>query len=861
MLQTLMLSMRSTTRRLLSLLSALLIAACSGGGGGGGGAAGGAGGQNPPGPVTITIDDVNGAEGNAGQTDFTFTVSLSAADANTITVDFATNDVSATAGADYVAATGTLSFDAGVTSLPVNVPILGDADAEPDEIFTVELSNATGNSSLADASGEGVIVDDDTVPVVGLAQRPSNTTCLAPPRPTDGASVDTEDPFPASPGFSSVTKILQAPGDPTRWFVLEQQGIVRVFDIADPANPRVYLNIQSSVLSGGERGLLGMAFHPNFPVTPEVFLSYTATGAGTSTFSRFILDDTDVPTAATEQVLLTVNQFAGNHNGGDIAFGPDDYLYIGLGDGGGGGDPQETGQNTTNLLGSMLRIDVLGVAHPSPAYAIPPDNPFVGNAKCGPTLNNGDDCPEIYAWGLRNPWRFSFDKPTGQLWLGDVGQSAREEVDLIERNGNYGWDCREGKIAFEQNGCPAGGLIEPVTDYPHTNGNVSITGGYVYRGTDIPGLAGRYVFADYASGRIWALLDDGEGSYTNELLIDTPFLIPAFALGQDNELYFADRSRIRRLIPGGGGIPDTIPDELVDTGCVDTNNPTQPASGLVPYATNAPFWSDGADKLRWIALPDGTTIDIDGSGDFVFPSGSVIVKSFALNNQLIETRLLMRHPDGVWAGYTYEWNDAETVATRVRGGKLRDVDGQSWIYPSEGECLQCHTSAAGFSLGPEIAQLNGDLTYPSTGITANQLETLEHIMMFTNPLPGPVSLLPALADPADAVAVLEDRARAYLHTNCAQCHRPGGPTPSNLDLRYDTALGNTNACNVVPSAGDLGLGPNARLIAPGNAADSVLPGRMNLRDVNGMPPLGSHLVDADGLALINQWIDDLPNCN
>ncbi|UCG74340.1 MAG: PQQ-dependent sugar dehydrogenase [Chromatiales bacterium] len=469
----------------------------------------------------------------------------------------------------------------------------------------------------------------------------------------------------------------------------------------------------------------------------------------------------------------------------------------------------------------------------------------------------------MYAWGLRNPWRWGFDEPTGQLWLGDVGQGAWEEVDIIERGGNYGWDCREGANNFELNGCPAGGLIDPVSEYPHGSGNNSITGGYVYRGTVIPGLTGRYVFADFSSGRIWALQDDGFGGYTNELLIDTPYNISAFALGEDDELYFADFSnnRIRRLVAGGGGTPDTIPDDLEATGCVDTNDPTQPASGLVPYTVNAPFWSDGAAKGRWMGLPDGTTINIDGSGDFVFPSGTVIMKSFELGGQLIETRLLMRHPDGIWAGYTYEWNNTETVATRVRGGKLRDVGGQIWIYPSEGECMQCHTSAAGFSLGPEVAQLNGDLTYPSTGITANQLETLEHIMMFTNPLPAPVSSLPALADPADGNESLTDRARAYLHTNCAQCHRPGGPTPTNLDFRYDTALANTNACDVVPNAGDLGIGPNARIIAPGNAANSVLPARMNVRDINGMPPLGSHEIDTAGLNLINAWINGLANCN
>ncbi|MDJ0926897.1 MAG: PQQ-dependent sugar dehydrogenase [Gammaproteobacteria bacterium] len=852
-------------RKALLLFLLTLLAACGGGGGGGG--------TSPaqpaaPAPVNINIDDANVTEGDSGQVNLTFTVTLSAAAGADVSVDYATSSGTATQGTDFVATNGTANFTAGMTSQPVSVPVIGDSDDEGNETLSIALSNVTGDATIADGTGTGTIVDDDGSPLVGLNQRPSNTTCVAPPRPTAGASVAIENPYPASPGFSSITKILQAPGDGSRWFVVERVGRVRVFNVADPGNPATYLDISGQVRSGGEEGLLGMAFHPDFPATPEIYLSYIAGTSSTrhSRISRFILDNTNAPVNVTEQILLTVDQFQGNHNGGDIAFGPDNYLYIGLGDGGGGGDPQETGQNTTNLLGSMLRIDVLGVAFPMPAYMIPPDNPFAaGNPnKCGPTLVNGNNCPEIYAWGLRNPWRWSFDEPTGMLWLGDVGQGAWEEVDIIERGGNYGWDCREGAHPFEGNGCPPpAALIDPVSEYPHTNGNVSITGGYVYRGNAIPGLFGRYVFADYASGRIWALQDDGQGGYSNELLVNAPYTISAFALGEDGELYFADFSNqlIRRLIPAGPGNPDTIPDNLVDTGCVDTNDPTQPAAGLVPYTINAPFWSDAAVKPRWMALPDGSTIDIDASDDFVFPNGSVLVKNFELGGQLIETRLLMRHPDGVWAGYTYEWNDTVTAATRVRGGKTRMVNGQEWIYPSEGECMQCHTSAAGFSLGPEIAQLNGDLTYPSTGITANQLDTLDHIMMFTNPLPGPASSLPALADPTNAGASLADRARAYLHSNCAGCHRPNGPTPSTMDWLYTTALSATNACDVTPSGFDLDIGPNARLIAPGNAGNSVIPGRMDRRDVHGMPPLGSNLVDSAGVGLINGWIGSLSNCN
>ena len=400
------------------------------------------------------------------------------------------------------------------------MPIIGDVDVEGDETFTVTLSNETGNATIVDNSGTGTIADDDTPPV-GLSQRPSNTTCIAPDRPTVASGVDSEDPFPASPGFNLPTKILQAPGDGSRWFVLELPGRVQVFDTASPGTVDEYVDITASV-NGASEGLLGMAFPPDFPTTPEIYLYYVSGtgGARESRLSRIVLDDTDNPVNVTEEIILTIDQFAANHNGGDIAFGNDGYLYLGLGDGGGGGDPQETGQDTTNLLGAMLRVDVDGVAFPSPGYNIPGTNPFSGNAKCGPTQTNANDCPEIYAWGFRNPFRWNFDPPTGDLWLGDVGQSALEEIDIVELNGNYGWDCREGTNNFELAGCPAGGFVDPVAEYSQS-GAQSVTGGVFYRGTGVPDLTGRYVFADFESGRIYALTDNGDGTYDVEEQVDT----------------------------------------------------------------------------------------------------------------------------------------------------------------------------------------------------------------------------------------------------------------------------------------------------------------------------------------------------
>jgi uncharacterized repeat protein (TIGR03806 family) len=247
-------------------------------------------------------------------------------------------------------------------------------------------------------------------------------------------------------------------------------------------------------------------------------------------------------------------------------------------------------------------------------------------------------------------------------------------------------------------------------------------------------------------------------------------------------------------------------------------------------------------------------------GDFELPVGSVLMKHFRLGGRLVETRLFMRHTDGEWAGYTYEWNAQGTDANRVIGGKTVTIVGQSWVLPSEAQCLACHTAAAGRSLGLEIAQLNGNLLYPQTGRTANQVVTLNAVQMFDPPETRAPSAMPALPDPYGVSGSLAERARAYLHTNCAQCHRPNGGTPTNLDLRYTTTLAATNACNAIPQAGDLGLA-NARIIAAGDATRSVLVARMDRRDALAMPPLASTVVDTAGVNLLRSWINSLTSCD
>ena len=337
--------------------------------------------------------------------------------------------------------------------------------------------------------------------------------------------------------FNRPTVLRQAPADATRWFVGEKAGLIRVFaNNPSSSSASVFLDISGQVNSAGEGGLLGFAFHPDFPVTPEVFVSYTRTGAPLVSYvSRFFSTDnglTLVP--GSEEIILTVLQPETNHNGGDVLFGPDGYLYVGFGDGGGGGDPLGNGQDDNNLHGTIVRIDVDGAA----PYEIPASNPNVGNASCIQGYGAAP-CPEIFAWGLRNPWRMSFDNTTGKLWVGDVGQGEWEEIDVVAAGDNLGWNVREGAHCFNPaTGC-AESFVEPITEYDHSLG-ASVTGGYVYRGAAVADLVGWYVFGDFGSGRIFAVPEASISVTAAEILLDTSNAIVTFGVDTDGELYFAD---------------------------------------------------------------------------------------------------------------------------------------------------------------------------------------------------------------------------------------------------------------------------------------------------------------------------------
>jgi uncharacterized repeat protein (TIGR03806 family) len=711
-------------------------------------------------------------------------------------------------------------------------------------------------------------------PTSGLDARPSNTTCLAGAAPGTSVSIDVQRVFPNLPSFTQPIAMLQAPGNAARWYIVQKTGQVRVFDnTPNVSTARTFIDISARLnsdpnSSNDERGLLGMAFHPDYPTDPRVYLFYTATDASLGLVDRVsefrTTDSGSTLAPGTELVLFNVDDPESNHNGGNIAFGPDGFLYIGIGDGGGGGDAHGSignGQRLTTLLGKMLRIDVANSSS-AQTYSIPSGNPFAGNARCNADGTGTQSCPEIYAYGFRNPWRWSFDRETGELWLNDVGQSTLEEVDKVMPGGNYGWRCLEGTNSFNSTCGSNPDPIPPVAQYGRSLG-FSTTGGFVYRGSAIPNLQGRYVFGDFGSGNLWHIARDTKPTLTldaSSVEDETGLSIASFAQDTDGELYIVHLGgTLHKIVPASGGGGDSIATQLSDTGCVNPSNPAQPAAGLIPYAPNAPFYSDGALKDRWLALPDGQRITVDDtSHDFDFPNGSVLVKNFSLAGQLVETRLFMRHDDGTWAGYTYEWNAQHTDATRVIGGKTVQVGSQTWEFPSEAQCLQCHNAAAGRTLGLEIGQLNGDLEYPATGRTANQLTTLNAVDTLTPALTQAADELPVIPDPAGN-APLGERARAYLHSNCGYCHRPGGAAQSDMDLRYTTALSATHACDITPTLGELGI-TDARLIAPGSAARSVLVARMNRTGEDAMPPLARHSIDTAGVQLISDWVNGLSGC-
>lgn len=721
---------------------------------------------------------------------------------------------------------------------------------------TLSISSTASSANPINSSSSSASVSSV---VSGLVARPSNTTCLAPPPviPDTATNISWQSVFPLLPNIANATNLLQSPEDDGYWYATRQSGRVVRFQNNAAANGLTeILNIEDRVdFAGGETGLLGMAFHPQFATNRYVFLNYigrNTDNAMETRVTRFEVADNGIIDRASELILLRFNQPYSNHNGGHIAFGSDGYLYVSSGDGGSGGDPQQNGQNTNNLLGKILRIDVDSTSS-GRHYAIPLDNPFAvtGGAQ------------EIWAYGLRNPWRFGFDRETNALWVGDVGQGAWEEINLVTRGGNYGWGDMEGDFCYsERSSCSTANKIKPLLSINHNTGVCSVIGGYVYRGAQYPAAYGKYFFTDYCVNTFQSIVQQNDGSISVESHGSVPVNIVSFAQDNQGELYAlgqagAGTQIVKMQATGGTLEPGIMAEQLSATGCVNSANPQLPAQAMIPYSVASPFWSDTAEKDRYFALPNNTKIALTHEGDFLFPVGSVLMKHFKLNDRFIETRLFTRGELG-WQGFSYEWRDDQTDAVLLADAKEKLVEGVQWQYPSSNQCLICHTSAANFSLGLETVQLNNSMLYSASGINANQLDSLAHINLFTAAITSQQKSKTLFALDDNNVT-LAQRARSYLHSNCSNCHRVDGSTSVTMDLHYSIGLAATGTCDVQPAAGDLGVN-NARIIAPGEPERSVLLARMKVRDVNQMPPLASHVVDEAAVAVIAEWITELNGC-
>ncbi len=658
------------------------------------------------------------------------------------------------------------------------------------------------------------------------------------------------------------------------------------------------------------------AFHPHFKENGYVYLGMNGPSSAPSAkkktrILRYTMERNPPYKLDPKSEASIIEWPSDGHNGGALAFGKDGMLYVTSGDGTSDSDTHIVGQDLGKLTAKVLRIDV---DHPDEGkrYSVPKDNPFVGR---------NDARPETWAYGLRNPWRMTVDEKTGHLWVGNNGQDLWEQAYLIEKGANYGWSVMEGSHPFyPQRKAGPTPFSKPTVEHSHSEAR-SLTGGIVYYGSQLPELRGAYLYGDYSTGKIWGVRHDGKRIVWHKEIADSRLQITAFDVDARGEILIADHRGQEK-----GGFytleaspkdlpPSTFPRKLSESGLFRSVKGHKMEPALIPYSVNAPLWSDGAYKERWIALPgEDSRIDFTTGRGWNFPDDTVLVKSFALemeegnpaSRRWIETRFLTKQR-GEWFGYSYRWNEQQTEGFLVEAkGEERDfsiraekgVRKQRWSYPSRAECMVCHSRAANFVLGLTEVQMNKDHEYGD--IRDNQLRVLEHLgvlrvnwMQETKDrmrrdaetqgrkekdindyldrqsatrlqrASAPSSLLSVppenyrrLVDPYDPKQDLTLRARSYLHANCAQCHIEAGGGNAQMELEFTTKLNKMRVVDEKPVHDTFGL-PEARLIASGHPERSVLLRRIGHREAGHMPPLATSVVDRQALRMMREWVEKL----
>lgn len=707
--------------------------------------------------------------------------------------------------------------------------------------------------------------------------------------------------------FTNAVGLTHVPGT-NRLCVWEREGRAWTFNNASNTTQKtLVLDISNQCQGWDDSGLLGLAFHPGFATNRYLFVWYTWVPPGTvqgnpnqrpptntpnrDRLARFTLDANGVAIPGSELVLIDQNSETVWHNGGGMFFHPvNGFLYVTNGD-------DERGQNNqrinTSLHSGVLRIDVDrrggSVSHAIPRqpvngtaanYYIPNDNPFVGQMGV---------LEEFFCIGLRSPHRMTHDPVSDRIFIGDVGQGSREEIDAIEpgQSGlNFQWNRIEG-LGGDLTPPYIGINARPVLDYTHSEG-AAVIGGYAYRGTEFASdLGGKYIFGDNVSRVVW-VMDESSVPATKTALCVLPkgsgpnsggdyTGLSSFGVDQNGELYLCQMSsvggRIFKLARSGPPPASRpMPQLLSQTGAFSDLTTLAPNPGLVPYTVNSPLWSDAAIKARWLALPTNAFINFSPTGEWTFPSGTVFVKHFELPvndtnpaiRRRLETRLLVRDTNGTVYGATYKWrtdySDADLVNNAVTEDVLvttpTGVRTQQWFFPGRQDCLRCHTVPALGVLGVKTRQQNGDFTYPSSGVTDNQLRTWNHIGLFNTALnEGSIPGYDKIVSATNATATLEHRFRSYIDANCSHCHRPNG-VRAFFDARFDVAMTNQGIINGVVQE-NLGI-TGARVVFPADTSKSVIFHRVNsVADIK-MPPLAKNVIDSDAVAMIAAWINSLP---
>jgi uncharacterized repeat protein (TIGR03806 family) len=752
-----------------------------------------------------------------------------------------------------------------------------------------------------DSGAEGVFEDGGGV---GPGVREVQDFTLPGRAAVSRQSFATTDPFEHL-RFDDAAALIEAGG---RFYVAERAGRIYAFEPkASVRDKTLVLDLTARTIAGKDSGLVAIAAHPEFGVegSPNrgylyVYYAYSEDNPGPTDssntphelrLSRFTIPDGEaVADPSSELVLIAQRDRHLVHQGGGLTFGGDGFLYLGNGDEGGYDCRFKTCQRKDVLFSGVLRIDVDmrggDISHPirrqpidgvTDHYFIPSDNPFV---------DDPDAMEELFAIGLRNPFRITHDPVDDLIWIGDVGQEQSDEIDILKGGENFQWDVLEGLVPAElTNSDPTlpriGVWTDPLHAYERREMR-AIVGGPVYRGARLPSLYGRYLHADFVKGNLWAAsyaIAEGEVELIDtRVILETTLFdaeggITAIMQSADGSVYMTSFAKERGLV-GLEEVPlpsQDAPSKLSDTELFQDLEALAPAEGLMEYAIIAPLWSDGSQKRRFVAIPEGKRARFEARGSWTLPSGTVLVKHFAIALDerepdalhKLETRVLVVDEDGIY-GATYKWRSDQSDADLLLEHEeeellIIDEDGeervQTHIYPSPAECLRCHRHDERAGLGLATAQLNR----PLDGV--NQLRAWHANGLFEN-VPGDlddedtVDALPRHAALDDEGAPLEQRVRSYLEANCAHCHGGNDLHGARWDARSETPLAQANILDA-PLTGPT-HDETLRIVAPGAPERSQLYLRATSTDrARRMPPLGSSRPDPAFEQALRAWIESL----